>query len=93
MSRRQGVETPEYASFCRRIIRAYARRIAEADEVDLADMLRVRDEMDAAIASAVQGLRDRGESWAYIAAGLGTTRQNAQKRFGRAEQTRKAAAS
>lgn len=77
------VETPEYASFCRRIIRAYARRVAQADEVDLADMLAVRDEMDAAIQAAVDGLRARGESWAYIGAGLGITRQAAQMRFGK----------
>lgn len=77
------VETPEYASFCRRIIRAYARRVADADEVDLRDMIAVRDEMDAAIQAAVDGMRARGESWTYIGSGLGITRQAAQMRFGR----------
>jgi hypothetical protein len=77
------VETPEYASFCRRVIRAYARRVAEADEVDLGEMLKVRDEMDAAIRAAVDGMRDRGESWTYIGKGLGVSKQAAEQRFGR----------
>lgn len=77
------VETPEYAAFCRRIIRAYSRRVAEHDYVDLAEMLRVRDEMDAAITAAVQGMRDRGVSWSMIGEGLGTTRQAAQMRYGK----------
>lgn len=77
------VETPQYAAFCRRVIRAYARRVAAADEVDLADMLAVRDEMDAAIRAAVAGMRERGEAWSYIAEGLGTTRQAAQQRYSR----------
>lgn len=77
------VETPEYAAFCRRIIRAYARRVADADDVDLAEMVAVRDEMDAAIQAAVDGLRARGESWAYIGNALGIKRQAAQQRFGR----------
>lgn len=76
-------ETPEYAAFCRRIIKSYAKRVADADEVDLGEMIAVRDEMDAAIQAAVDGLRARGESWAYIGAGLGTTRQAAQMRFGK----------
>lgn len=77
------VETPEYAAFCRRIIRAYSRRVAAADEVDLAEMIRVRDEMDAAIVAAVDGQRRAGRSWAYIAQGLGVTRQAAQMRYGK----------
>lgn len=77
------VETPEYAAFCRRIIRSYAKRVGDESEVDLAEMLAVRDEMDRAISTAVAGMRERGHSWAYIALGLGVTRQAAQMRFGR----------
>jgi len=76
-------ETPEYAAFCRRVIRAYARRVAAADEVDLGDMIQVRDEMDAAIQAAIDGMRDRGRSWSYIGKGLGTSRQAAQQTYGR----------
>lgn len=77
------METPEYAAMLRRMIRAYARRVADADDVDLAEMLRVRDEMEQAVRDAVRGQRERhGRSWADIARGLGTTRQAAQMRFG-----------
>lgn len=83
-SGREPVETPEYAAFCRRIIRAYARRVADADDVDLAEMVAVRDAMDAAIIAAVHGMRDQqGASWAEIGRALGVTRQAAQARFGR----------
>lgn len=77
------VENDEYAKFCRRVIRAYARRVANADDVDLAEMVAVRDEMDRAIAAAVTGQRDLwGASWSDIGRALGTTRQAAQQRYG-----------
>lgn len=81
--RQRHVDNDEYASFCRRIIRAYARRVANGDEIDLAEMVTLREEMDEAIAAAVAGMRGHGHSWSYIAAGLGTSRQAAQMRFGR----------
>lgn len=80
--RREKVETTEYAAFCRRVIRAYGRRIEDADEVDLAEMIRVRDEMDAVIGKAVRAQQAR-HSWAYVARGLGVSRQAAQMRYGR----------
>lgn len=67
----------------RRMLRAYARRVADADDVDLAEMVDLRDELEAAIASAVWGQRrNHGASWADIGRGLGTTRQAAQMRYG-----------
>ena len=81
--RREGVETPEFARFCRRIIRSYAKRVADADDVDLGEMLAVRDEMDAAIVEAIRGQKDRGASWAEIGRALGTSRQAAQQTWGR----------
>lgn len=75
-------ETAEYAAMLKRMIRAYGRRVGDADEVDLATMLEVRAEMELAIAAAVQGQRDGlGRSWSEIARGLGTTRQAAHARF------------
>ena len=45
------VETPEYAAFCRRIIRAYSRRVAEADEVEAGHAALLRsDSPPAAVA-------------------------------------------
>lgn len=80
-----GVETPEYAAMLRRMIRAYGRRVADADDVDLAEMVELRDLLETAIAEAVAGQRERhGRSWADVARGLGVTRQAAQMRYGRA---------
>lgn len=84
MSRKRGpIETPEYGRMVVRMIRAYAKRVTHADEPDLAQMLAVRDEMDAAIVAAIHGQRTvYGRSWADIAAATGTTRQAAQQRWG-----------
>lgn len=68
----------------RRMIRAYGRRVADADDVDLAEMVALRAQLDEAIAAAVRGQREHhGASWADVARGLGTTRQAAQMRYGR----------
>lgn len=76
-------ETTEYAGMLRRMIRAYGRRVGDADVEDLATMLALRDELDEAIASAVQAQRQQhGRSWADIAQATGATRQAAQKRWG-----------
>ncbi|MEJ7633262.1 hypothetical protein [Aeromicrobium sp.] len=78
------VEHPEYGKMVARMIRAYGRRVADADEVDLAQLVGLRDELESAITAAVQGQRERhGRSWADVARGLGTTRQAAQMRHGR----------
>ena len=79
------VENDEYAAFARRILRAYARRIADGDVEALTLMLGLADEIDAAIGQAVTGLRGFGYSWAEIGARLGVTRQAAQQRWGRHE--------
>ena len=81
--RRGEVENTDYAAFAARVIRAHARRIAEGDVDGMADLLALRDELDAATQIAVTGLRGFGYSWGEIAAWLGTTRQAAQQRWGR----------
>ena len=45
-------------------------------------MLGLADEIDAAMAEAVKGLRAYGYSWAEIGSRLGITRQAAQQRLG-----------
>jgi hypothetical protein len=81
--RRRPVENDQYARFVRRVMRAYARRVANGDVDALADMTGLVTELDEAITQAVIGLRDAGYSWAEIAARLGVTRQAAQQRWGR----------
>ena len=80
--RRRSVENDEYASFIRRVMRAYARRVAAGDVDALADMTGLVRELDEAVSQAVIGLREAGYSWAEIAARLGVTRQAAQQRWG-----------
>jgi hypothetical protein len=79
---RPAVENDAYAAFTRRILRAYARRIATGDIEALTLMTGLSAEIDAAIGQAVTGLRQSGYSWAEIGSRLGVTRQAAQQRWG-----------
>lgn len=82
--RRREVETTDYLKFCRRILRAAGRRVAEGDPIDLADLVEVRRELDEVIGTAVVGMRERyGYSWTEIGRELGVTRQSAQQTYGR----------
>lgn len=77
------VETPEYAGMLKRMIRAYGRRVADADPEDLAAMAGVLEELLDAVQVAVDGQRAQGWSWAIVGRSLGITKQSAQERFGR----------
>ncbi|WP_369819687.1 hypothetical protein [Actinoplanes sp. TFC3] len=80
--RRVVVENDEYAAFVRRIIRAYARRVATGDVEALRDMVGLSTLLDDSIGDAVKGLRTHGYSWAEIADRLGISRQAAHQRWG-----------
>jgi hypothetical protein len=75
-------ENDEYAAFARRVLRAYARRIADGDVEALTLMTDLAEEIDTAINQAVTGLRAFGYSWSEIGSRLGVTRQAAQQRWG-----------
>ncbi|WOF23811.1 hypothetical protein N8K70_03785 [Microbacterium betulae] len=77
------VETAKWLGFVRRVIRSASKRVADADEIELGMLIAIRADLDAAIAAAVKGQRERGVTWAGIAAATGTTRQAAHKRWGR----------
>ena len=81
-SRRTVVENDEYAAFARRILRAYARRIATGDIDALVMLTGLAADVENATRDAVTGLREFGYSWADIGARLGVTRQAAQQRWG-----------
>jgi hypothetical protein len=85
MAKRKKIyETTDYAAFIRRAIAAHGRRVADADVEDLAELLALREDLDRAIAVAVAGQREGlGRSWADIARASGTSRQAAEKRWGR----------
>lgn len=70
-----------YAAFVRRVLRAMGRRMGDADPEDLVQLLAIREDVDAAITTAVAGLRASGFSWTDIARATGTSRQAAQQRW------------
>jgi hypothetical protein len=76
------VELDAFDAFTRRIIRAYARRVATGDVEGLRALSLLVSELDDAMRHAVQGLRGFGYSWSEIASRLGVTRQAAQMRYG-----------
>lgn len=74
------IETPEYGAMMRRMVRAYGRRVADADAEDLADLVALRADLEAAITTAVRAQAER-TSWAAVARGLSVTREAAWKRY------------
>jgi hypothetical protein len=79
---RRQVENDEYGAFVRRVLRAYSRRVGDGDVEALVLLVGLAEEIDAAMAEAVKGLRARGYSWAEIRSRLGISRQAAQQRWG-----------
>lgn len=76
------VENAEFDAFVRRILRAYARRVAAGDVEALRTLVTLTTELDATVRLAVAGLRQVPYSWAEIADRLGVSRQAAQMRYG-----------
>lgn len=70
----------DYLGAARRFIRAAGRRVGECDEPELAALLALQADLDAAIAAAVVAQKSR-KSWAQIALGTGTTREAAYQRW------------
>lgn len=76
------VETMEYLGAARRFIRASGPRVAAADEPELARLVELRNDVDAAVTVAIQGWLDMGRSWTDVGKALGITRQAARQRWG-----------
>ncbi|MEV6493724.1 hypothetical protein AB0M20_34660 [Actinoplanes sp. NPDC051633] len=78
------VETSEFDAFVRRILRAYARRVAAGDVEALRSLSQLSSEVDAMCRLAVAGLRQPpySYSWSEIADRLGVTKQTAHERYG-----------
>ena len=79
------VETPDFVAMVKRMLRAAGRRVAAGDEWELAELVSLRGDLEDAIQAGVDGLREQGHSWQYIADGLGISRQAAHERYGRKE--------
>lgn len=67
----------------RRFIAAAGRRVADGDEVDLAELLSLQGDLNAAIQTAVDGIKAQGQPWAYIAVATGKTREAAYQKWGK----------
>lgn len=85
MAKRRKIEyeTADYADMLERMIRAYGRRVADGDDMDLARMVGIIETMDKSLHVAVSGQHERF-SWAFIANALGVTRSAAFQRFSEA---------
>src|SRR5918999_579010 len=81
---RRQVENPEFDAFVRRILRAYARRVAAGDVEALRSLALLSSEVDAVTRLAVAGLLTSpySYSWSEIADRLGVTKQTAHERYG-----------
>lgn len=79
------VETPKYLRATQRFIRAAGRRVAEADEPELAELFALHGVVDEAMQEAVDGWRGMGRSWSEVGGALGMSKQAAAQRFGRRE--------
>src|SRR3954451_7848135 len=78
------VENREFDAFVRRILRAYARRVANGDVEALRSLAALSSDVDAVTRLAVAGLRKSpySYSWSEIAERLGVSKQAAQMRYG-----------
>ncbi|WP_300614241.1 hypothetical protein, partial [Trebonia sp.] len=61
--RRRYVENDEYAAFVRRVLRAYARRIATGDIDAITELHDLSEDVETALGNAVTGLHLLGYSW------------------------------
>lgn len=64
-----------------RQVRAVEKRAGEEDPWAVAEMLRMRDELDAAVVRTVARLRDRGYTWKDIGFNMGIGPVTAHKRY------------
>jgi hypothetical protein len=78
------VENDKFDAFVRRILTAYARRVASGDIEALRSLAALSSEVDAVTRLAVAGLRKApyAYSWQEIADRLGVTKQAVQMRYG-----------
>lgn len=75
-------ETHEFLSMLHRQVKAAGRRVAQGDPGELQQLLRIKDDLDKAIATSIAGLRNSGATWDDIGAATRTSRQAAHQKWG-----------
>lgn len=79
--RARPVDTPDFLLMVARLVWAGGNRVADGNVEDLAALGHLRDAVDVAMQTAVDGLRATGVTWDEIGAATGTTRQAAIKKW------------
>lgn len=79
---RRTVETTAFLAMVRRMVRRAGERVADADEIELAQLINLRQDLDDAIQTAVNGMRRRGMTWEYIGGSVGIPRNRAHEKWG-----------
>lgn len=90
MAERARGDHARYFDGVSRMIRAAGRRVADSDPEDLVELVALQAALDAALAAAVEGQRDR-YSLAQIARGLGVSKQAVAQRWGQGANLSKSA--
>jgi hypothetical protein len=83
-NQRRRHEADEVGAMAVRTLRSLARRAGEGDELALEALAEVAAMADVLLGAGVASYREAGKSWADVARVTHTTRQGAQRRFGRA---------
>jgi hypothetical protein len=76
------VETMTYLASVARQIKTAGVRVGEGDEYELAALMALHDEVEAALVVACKGQLGTGRHWSDIARGTGLTKAGAWKRWG-----------
>lgn len=77
------VEDAEYGAMLIRMVRAYGRRLEQADAGDLPTLVDLAHQVDEILVESVTAMRNRGVTWAEIGDAFGITKQAAQQRWGK----------
>jgi hypothetical protein len=76
-------ETAGFLAFARRIVHRAGLRVSGEDVQELVALVAMREDLDAAIATAIRGLRSSGHTWTEIGAIQGVSKQAAEQWYAR----------
>lgn len=74
-------ETMDYLKMLKRMIRAGGKRVGQADEIELAEIVELHRYMEEVIKDAISNQLEEGKSWQNIGDALNVSRQAAFKKW------------